>query len=159
MKILVLGLSGAGKSTWAQQLGAGYQAPVLHLDQVHWLPGWAERDLDEERQIVRDFMDAHDSWVIEGGYSDVEFERRLTEADRIYILLAPRFVRLWRIGRRWLRHRGSSRPSMAEGCPETLDAAFVRWVLWDGCNKRRMDALRTIATTHPHKTVLYRWWR
>ena len=28
------------KSTLAQTLGATYHAPVLHLDTVHFLPGW-----------------------------------------------------------------------------------------------------------------------
>lgn len=159
MKIVVLGLSGAGKSTWAKQLAAGYRVPVLHLDQVHWLPGWAERDLADEQHLVRDFLDANEGWVIEGGYSNVEFERRLAEADRIYILLAPRLVRLYRIWRRWLRYRGQSRPDMTAGCPELLDLAFARWILWDGCNPRRMKALQAVALAHPHKTALYRWWR
>ena len=47
MKIAILGTSGSGKSTLAQTLGAAYHAPVLHLDTVHFLPGWVERPLDE----------------------------------------------------------------------------------------------------------------
>ena len=55
MKIAILGTSGSGKSTLAQTLGATYHAPVLHLDTVHFLPGWVERPLDEENAIVRRF--------------------------------------------------------------------------------------------------------
>ena len=50
MKIAILGTSGSGKSTLAQTLGAAYHAPVLHLDTVHFLPGWVERPLDEEKR-------------------------------------------------------------------------------------------------------------
>ena len=57
MKIAILGTSGSGKSTLAQTLGAAYHAPVLHLDTVHFLPGWVERPLDEENAIVRRFLD------------------------------------------------------------------------------------------------------
>ena len=42
MKLAVMGYSGAGKSTLAQELGRRYGCPVLHLDQVHFLPGWEE---------------------------------------------------------------------------------------------------------------------
>ena len=100
--------------------------PLLHLDTVHWLPGWGERDLADERTLVGEFLEENESWVIEGGYSDVHFERRLAEADRIYVLLAPRLVRLWRVGRRWLTYRGTNRPDMTEGCPEKLDLEFVK---------------------------------
>lgn len=159
MKIVILGLSGAGKSTLARELGQQHGAPVLHLDRVHFLPGWVERELEDERSLLRDFMDTHDAWVIEGGYSNVEFERRTEEADLIYILLAPRLARLWRVGRRWLRFRGTSRPDMTEGCPEKVDFAFVKWILWEGCNPARMRRYRQVAQEHPTKTRIYRWWR
>ena len=59
MKIAILGTSGSGKSTLAQTLGAAYHAPVLHLDTVHFLPGWVERPLDEENAIVRRGRNTH----------------------------------------------------------------------------------------------------
>lgn len=156
---MVLGLSGAGKSTWARTLADRHQVPVLHLDRVHWLPGWDERTLEDERALVRDFMDSHDAWVIEGGYSNVEFERRLDEADQIYILLAPRLVRLWRVGRRWLRFHGTARPDMAEGCPEKIDGEFVEWILWKGTSPKKLAALWAVQKRYPHKTKIYKWWR
>lgn len=47
MRIAVIGYSGSGKSTLAARLGAAYGVPVLHLDSVHWLPGWVERPREE----------------------------------------------------------------------------------------------------------------
>lgn len=44
MRIAIIGYSGAGKSTLAKALGAQYDCPVLHLDALHFLPGWHERD-------------------------------------------------------------------------------------------------------------------
>ena len=68
MKIVVNGYSGSGKSTLAGRLGELYQIPVLHLDTVHWLPGWEEKAEEQERSEVRAFMDRNASWVIDGNY-------------------------------------------------------------------------------------------
>ena len=68
MKIVVNGYSGSGKSTLARRLGKLYQIPVLHLDTVHWLPGWEEKEEEQERSEVRAFMDRNASWVIDGNY-------------------------------------------------------------------------------------------
>jgi adenylate kinase family enzyme len=39
-RILVIGCSGAGKSVFALALGARTGLPVVHIDQLFWLPGW-----------------------------------------------------------------------------------------------------------------------
>ena len=57
MKIAILGTSGSGKSTLAKRLGERYGLPVLHMDTVHFLPGWVERPFAEEEAIVRQFLD------------------------------------------------------------------------------------------------------
>lgn len=53
MKIAILGTSGSGKSTLAKRLGERYGLPVLHMDTVHFLPGWVERPFAEEEAMVR----------------------------------------------------------------------------------------------------------
>ena len=118
MKIAILGTSGSGKSTLAQKLGAAYNAPVLHLDAVHFLPGWVERPQEEMQALVQQFMDTHDSWVIDGHYSNVCYDRRLEEADQIIVLCFNRFVCLWRVICRWWENRGRVRSSSAPGCEE-----------------------------------------
>lgn len=91
MKIAVNGYSGSGKSTLARRLGELYQIPVLHLDTVHWLPGWEEKAEEQERSEVRAFMDRNASWVIDGNYRKLEYERRLQEADRIIFMVSTGF--------------------------------------------------------------------
>ena len=90
MKIAILGLSGSGKSTLAKQLGSFYHAPVLHLDAVHFLPGWVERVPGEEEQLVTSFLDTHSSWVMDGNYTKTCYARRLEEADQIIVLVWKR---------------------------------------------------------------------
>ena len=86
MKIAVIGYSGAGKSTLAAALGEKYSADVLHLDCVHFLPGWEIRSKEEKEELVRAFLDGHSEWVIDGNYTKLSFERRMLEADMIVFL-------------------------------------------------------------------------
>ena len=44
MKISIIGYSGSGKSTLAKNLSKHYGIPVLHMDSVHFLENWKERD-------------------------------------------------------------------------------------------------------------------
>ena len=81
MKIAILGTSGSGKSTLAKRLGERYGLPVLHMDTVHFLPGWVERPFAEEEAIVRQFLDENaGGWVIDGNYTKTCYARRLEEA-------------------------------------------------------------------------------
>ncbi|MFZ0474158.1 MAG: topology modulation protein, partial [Halobacillus sp.] len=45
-RIMVMGISaGAGKSTFARQLGDQLNISVFHLDVFYWKPGWIEAGL------------------------------------------------------------------------------------------------------------------
>ncbi|HKG22550.1 MAG TPA: AAA family ATPase, partial [Blastocatellia bacterium] len=39
-KVLVIGSGGAGKTTFAKELGARLNIEVIHLDSIYWNPGW-----------------------------------------------------------------------------------------------------------------------
>ena len=156
MRIVIRGYSGSGKSTLARRLGERYQIPVLHLDRVHWTAGWTERDDAEKRQIIRDFLDENDSWVIDGNYSALYQERRLEEADQILLLLFGRVTCLGRVLRRYHRYKGKTRPDMGEGCDEKVDAEFLRWVLWEGRSRKIRQNYATIAARYPEKTLILR---
>lgn len=156
MKIAVLGFSGCGKSTLAQTLGRAGKLPVLALDRVHWLPGWQEQQPERERQQVKEFLDSHDKWVIDGNYLSLWGERRLEEADLILMLQFSRWTCLKRVVKRRLKHRGQSRPSMTQGCPEKLDREFLSWVLFTGRNSLRRKGYETIARQYPEK--VRRFW-
>ena len=81
MKIAILGTSGSGESTLAKRLGERYDLPVLHMDTVHFLPGWVERPFAEEEAMVRQFLDENaGGWVIDGNYTKTCYARRLEEA-------------------------------------------------------------------------------
>lgn len=154
MKIAVMGYSGSGKSTLARQLAEHYHIPVLFLDTVQFLPGWAERDREEGRSIVSGFLRVNESWVIDGNYECFLQKERLEKADRIILLCFPRGICLFRAFKRYLGFRGKTRESMADGCPEKLDGKFVWWILREGRTKQRRDHFRGIVSRYREKTVV-----
>ena len=154
MKIAVIGYSGAGKSTLARALGEIYCCPVLHLDTVQFMSGWAERDREEARAIVAAFMKQED-WVIDGNYTGFYQDRRLNEADRIFFLDFSRFTCLRQaIGRYWF-WRGRTRDDMAPGCTEKLDLEFIWWILRKGRTHNRKAHFQEIVRRYPTKVTVF----
>ena len=144
MKIAIVGFSGSGKSVLADILGDFYNTQVLHLDQVNFLPNWATRPDQEQVKIVRAFLDSHDSWIIDGNYPNLEYWRRMEDADIIIELLLNRITCLCRAFCRFLKYRGSTRPDMADNCNEKFDLEFILWILMHGRSasiKRRYQYL------------------
>jgi adenylate kinase family enzyme len=67
-RVSVVGTSGSGKSILARELARALDVPVVELDALHWLPGWAERP-DEEFAAAVAQAAAGERWVIDGNYS------------------------------------------------------------------------------------------
>ena len=156
MKTAIIGYSGSGKSTLAQYIGERSGAEVLHLDCVHWLPGWVERSREEKADIVGAFLDSHTSWVIDGNYTGTLFGRRMEEADRILFLNFNRVTCLIRALKRYFRYRGQCRISMGAGCPEKIDLEFIWWILYAGRTKKQTDKYRRVLRTYGDKATVIR---
>ena len=157
MKIAILGTSGSGKSTLAKRLGETYGLPVLHMDTVHFLPGWVERPFEEEETIIRRFLDENaGGWVIDGNYTKTCYARRLEEADKIIVLWFSPLVCLWRAVCRLRQNKGRVRDSSAPGCEEKIDAEFVRWILHDGRTAKKRAEMERIGEKYPEKYVMIR---
>ena len=156
MKIAVVGYSGSGKSTLARRLGQIYNIDVLHFDAVHFLPDWEIRNKKEKEKITKDFLDSHESWIIDGNYSKLFYERRMEEADLIIILLFNRFACLGRVVKRYRKYKYTTRPDMGEGCKEKLDTEFIRWVLFEGRTKSKRDCYKNILSRYADKTIVIR---
>lgn len=71
LRVLVIGTSGSGKSTFAGRLAARTGIPHLELDLINWRPGWYDRHLEEPLAFMADVAAATVGmhWVIAGGYS------------------------------------------------------------------------------------------
>jgi len=153
MKIAILGYSGSGKSTLGRKLANHYHAPVLFLDTVQFLPNWMERDTDEGRSIVWEFMQ-NESWVIDGNYNDFIQKERLEQANKIILLNFSRRICLYRAIMRYLQHKNKTRESMPTGCIEKMDLEFVWWILHEGRTKKRRNHYKQISSMYRDKTLI-----
>ena len=153
MKIAVLGYSGAGKSTLAKRLGACCQCPVFYLDSVQFTANWQERDRAEAYALAAGFLE-QPAWIIDGNYEQFCQARRLEEAEKIILLLLPRWLCFYRVCRRYWKNRNRTRESMAAGCEEKLDWEFIRWVLWQGRTKEHRAHFQEIAARYSWKCTV-----
>lgn len=74
-RIFIVGTSGCGKTTLANNLGSILNIPSIDVDDHYWLPGWQQRDEKEFESIITKLAKT-DSWVISGNSSKaIIFER------------------------------------------------------------------------------------
>jgi adenylate kinase family enzyme len=126
-RIIVIGSPGAGKSTLAHALASSTGLPLYHLDRIHWLAGWQERDRDDALADVQQVL-GQERWIIDGNYGST-LPIRIKRADVVVWLDYPTRHCLGRVLRRWWQYRGRNRPDMTEGCPERLDFGFLLYVV------------------------------
>ncbi|MFP4977285.1 DNA topology modulation protein [Paenibacillus sp. CN-4] len=151
MKIVVIGSPGSGKSTFAGTAGGLLHLPVHHLDAFYWKPGWVETPKEEWLEFTKQLV-SEDSWIIDGHYGST-LELRMQAADVIvYFDLSP-WVTTYRVIKRRIRYHGKTRPDLNEGCPESIDWAFVKYG-WRFRQDRRPAILEKIGRLPSDKTVI-----
>ncbi|HVG98582.1 MAG TPA: hypothetical protein VNK05_16870 [Chloroflexota bacterium] len=99
-RVVVLGASGSGKSTFAGALAARLGVPHVELDALHWGPRWTPVAVATLRARVCAATEAG-GWVVDGNYSpvrDLTWER----ADTLVWLDYPLALVLARLLRRTL---------------------------------------------------------
>jgi len=124
-RIAVVGISGAGKSTFARALARGTGLPLKHGDQLEWQPGWTLR-ASEDLHAMHAAWVAEPRWIIEG-WIDQDRASRLAAADLVIDLDLSRWLCLARVLRRALAHR--HREEMPEGCVDRFSLRTLKWVL------------------------------
>jgi adenylate kinase family enzyme len=73
MRVVVVGTSGAGKTTMAKSIASALDLPCIELDSLNWAPSWqdlSKTNPDEFTQKVRDAISAA-AWVSDGNYAVV----------------------------------------------------------------------------------------
>ncbi|TDK31252.1 AAA family ATPase [Rhizobium deserti] len=127
-RVLVIGCSGGGKTTFSAKIAACRNLEFQSLDRdVRWLPGWVERDRAGQREIIAQLAQ-RERWVMDGSGAS-SFDLRLPRTDLVLWVRVPRHIALLGLFKRVFRYYGSVRPAMAEGGPEPLpDRDFLSYI-------------------------------
>jgi adenylate kinase family enzyme len=152
-RILVMGSSGSGKSTFAQRLSAITGVPTVSLDALFWKPGWMKSDAAEFERCVTEAA-RQPRWIMDGNYtSSGAGEVRRSLADTVIWFDLPRRTCMTGILTRIATSYGRVRPEMAPGCPERIDLAFFRYV-WTYRRLQRPKVLHYFEGLRPDQTFI-----
>ena len=129
-RIMVLGNSGAGKTTLSKTLSAKLNCEYFSIDRdVRWQNNWTQRGSAEQRRILQDIVQ-RERWVLDGANSST-LDIRLPRTDVVIWMRLPRMTCLVGVARRVVKYYGTVRPDMAEGCPEPLPNREFLTYIWN----------------------------
>jgi adenylate kinase family enzyme len=139
-RVVVVGSSCSGKTTFARELAAVLGSPHVELDALHWGPGWVPRPESEFARLT-DAATAAPRWVVDGNYHIVReiVWPRATSIVWLNLDFATVFARAFR---RTLR-RSLSAEKLYAGNVESLRRAFLSresillWILQTYDRRRR----------------------
>ena len=83
-KIIVLGCSGSGKSTFSKKLHEITQLPLIHLDNIWWKKDRTHISREEFDRKLDEILQ-NDTWIIDGDYSRT-YEVRFKACDTVIFL-------------------------------------------------------------------------
>lgn len=147
----IVGHSGSGKSDVAARIAAHLGVEPVHLDEIHWKPGWVESTPEEEIAAVEPIV-ARETWVIDGNYAWLR-ERFADRVDLFVWLDLPLHVTFPRVLMRTFR-RALTRETCCNGNRESLFRAFFHQesiLLWTlRMNRARRRELTHWLANRPH---------
>ncbi len=131
MRIMVIGTSGAGKSTFARRVAEAVGAPHIELDAINWQAGWRDLNSHDPVEFRRRVLEATrpEAWVSDGNYGWV-LDLLLTRATHLIWLDYSRRVVMSRVLRR------------------SLVRALTGQELWPGTGNRE-EFRRWLSKEHP----------
>jgi adenylate kinase family enzyme len=115
-RVLVGGISGAGKSTMARTIAARLQLPYIEMDALFHGPGWVRRP---EYDADLDRIAAGERWVIDSDGTSTGRDDLWVRADTLVWMDLPRWQVMPRVVRRSL-WRGLRRTELWNGNRESL---------------------------------------
>lgn len=126
-KIVVVGISASGKSTFSRVLAQKKNIPLTHVDEIMWEAGWNYVG-DEVTVRKLDKVSSGHEWIIEGYICKEARPFVFERADSIIYLDYSPATSTWRYIKRWWMHRKNPRPELA-GSPEKFSFKFLK-IVW-----------------------------
>ncbi len=155
MRFVVVGTSGAGKSTFAQSLAKQCGRPYIELDSLFWSSNWTPVDPEVFRRRVTEVAEA-EAWVVDGNYSAVRPALWSRATDIVWLNFGRATV-FSRIIRRTLA-RALTGQELWAGNKESLSKAFLSKdsiLLWSFTTFRKNQTKFTALRQSPEFSHLH----
>ncbi len=118
-RILIIGNTGAGKTTFARELSQKLRLPLVHLDKLYWCGRWEHVSRKEFDALLGAELEKTE-WIIDGNYNRT-LPHRLTFCDTVFFFDFLPLACLWGITKRIIKNYGKTREDMGGECPEYFD--------------------------------------
>ncbi len=158
-RIVIIGTTGTGKTTLANQVGQPLGYPHIELDALFWEPNWREAETSAFRDRAEKALEG-ESWVVDGNYTGKVIDIVWSRADTLVWLDYSLPVTTWRLIIRTLR-RLVTQERLWSGNRErwrTLLSADQSLLLWafktHGKHLRQFPELLT-ETEYAHVRVVH----
>jgi adenylate kinase family enzyme len=155
-RILIYGVCGSGKSTFAKRLSRATGLPLHLVDDLAFLDNWQPRPDEEQRRAIELIVD-QDAWILDTAYGKW-LELPLARAELILGLDYPRWFSLQRLLRRTIT-RIITREPVCNNNRESLRLALSRQsiILWHFKSfARKRSRMRQWAAEEPERVILFK---
>lgn len=126
-RLMVIGCSCAGKSTFSQRLAKITGLPLTHLDRLYWKSGWIEEDKQIFKAKQKNII-MQESWIIDGNFRST-MEMRLEHAQIVYRFKIGTLACLQGYGKRLIQAKLKvKRTDITEGCEQRFDWDFLKFI-------------------------------
>ena len=156
-RILISGVTGSGKSTLAKAVSNSTGLPLIDVDEIAWLPGWAEPPVAEQEARI-DQLTSQPGWVID---SDYRRFRNIIDprTDLIVCLDYPRWLSLGRLLVRCIK-RSTLGKTCCNGNKESMrrlltSESIILWHFKSFNSKRRR--MQEWQSSPNHEVLVFQW--
>ncbi len=142
-RIVVIGNSGAGKSTYAKAVAARAGLAHLDLDTIAWQPASppTRRPIAESGGAIDAFRSTHAGWIMEGCYADLAAIALASATRLVFLNPGVEACVAHCRARPWESHKYASRSAQDRNLPMLLDWVRGYPTRDDACSLRQHRAL------------------